>query len=99
MVVFETGKIISKGNEGERLKMEYNDRTEVTRAWPSDFILALEENQALGYQVGVKNAYFEWVPAAYIDMYISEEGLLTAQDITRWSKEQAELEDKIFRDL
>jgi translation initiation factor 2B subunit (eIF-2B alpha/beta/delta family) len=99
VAVFETDKIIGEGNEDERLKVEYNDQTEVTRAWPSNYTLALQEKQATGYQVSVKNVYFEWVPAAYIDRYISDEGSLTAQDITRLSKEQAELEDKLFRDL
>ena len=99
VVVFETGKITGEVNEDERLKVEYNDQTEITRAWPPNLTSVLEDKQVAGYQVSVENAYFEWVPAAYIDLYISEEGPLTARDITRRSEEQAELEDKIFRDL
>jgi translation initiation factor 2B subunit (eIF-2B alpha/beta/delta family) len=99
VVVSETDKITGEVDDAERLKVEYNDETEVTKAWPSGYAQALQERQEMGYELSVKNAYFEWIPAAYIDGYVSEEGLLTVQDITRLSKEKAELEDRIFGDL
>jgi translation initiation factor 2B subunit (eIF-2B alpha/beta/delta family) len=59
----------------------------------------LEERKEIGYRVEVKNAYFEWVPATYIDQYITEEGVLTLQDIQQISEKKMVLEERIFGDL
>lgn len=98
VVLFETDKIAGDG-DSERLRVEYNDQTEITKAWPSSYSTALQQKREKGFCVEVKNAYFEWVPAAYVDQYISEEGPLRAQDITRLSQEKAELEERLFSDL
>jgi translation initiation factor 2B subunit (eIF-2B alpha/beta/delta family) len=99
VVVFETDKIAGNGDEVEHRKVEYNDAAEITNTWPAEYAKGLQGMKEIGYHVEVKNAYFEWVPAAYIDRYITEEGNLTVQDIVRLSKEKTEREERLFRDL
>lgn len=99
VAVFETDKITSDNNDFENDKVENNDAAEVTNIWPPGYSASLDKMKEKGYRVDVKNAYFEWVPATYIDQYVTEEGALTAQDITRISRKKAELEERIFSDL
>jgi translation initiation factor 2B subunit (eIF-2B alpha/beta/delta family) len=99
VALFGTEKITSSGFDSEHQSIEYNDETEVTDAWPFKYINELDEKKEHGFQIEVKNAYFEWVPANYIDVYVSEEGLLSKGNILRLGKETTELEERIFRDL
>lgn len=99
VALFATNKITGAGFDSEHLKVEYNDPAELTRAWPTAFVEQLKESQRRGYQVEVKNAYFEWVPAKYIDEYISEVGPLSREDIARLGNESEELERRLFGDL
>jgi len=99
VALFATNKITGSGFDAGHLNIEYNDESEVTNAWPAAYLEQLKKRQAEGYQVEVKNAYFEWVPAEYIDQYISEEGPLSQEDIVRLGSESEELEHRIFGDL
>jgi translation initiation factor 2B subunit (eIF-2B alpha/beta/delta family) len=99
VVVFETDKITGASDDAEDSKVEYNDEKEVTNVWPSSVTAALIEKKTRGFQVDVKNAYFERVLATYIDQYISEKGALTMEDIRRLSVESDELEKRISRDV
>ncbi|TVY38537.1 Methylthioribose-1-phosphate isomerase [Lachnellula subtilissima] len=99
VALFETDKITGSGFDAGHMKVEYNDEAEVMDAWPTSAVLALEMNQKLGYHVKVKNAYFDWVPAKYIDHYISEQGLLSRENIEQQGTESEELEKRIFGDL
>jgi translation initiation factor 2B subunit (eIF-2B alpha/beta/delta family) len=99
VAVFETDKIASAGDELEHQKVEYNDPAEITQAWPNEYVARLQEKKEMGWQVEVKNAYFEWVPKEYIDVYVTEEGVLGAEKIARLSREKGELEQKAFGDL
>ena len=96
IAVFETDKITGAGEKTEHLKVEYNKSTEVTDTWPQPMTSAFKEKMLRGFSVEVKNAYFEWVPARYIDQYISEEGSLAAKDIARLSTESDKLEQRLF---
>ena len=51
------------------------------------------------FRVEIRNAYFEWVPAKWIDAYISEERVLGISDVGRLAKQSKELEDNILNDL
>ncbi|TVY21137.1 Ribose 1,5-bisphosphate isomerase [Lachnellula arida] len=99
VALFETDKITGSGFDAGHLKVEYNDEAEVMDAWPTSAVVAFEKNQKQGYNVKVKNAYFEWVPAKYIDHYISEQGLLSRENIDQLGTESEELEKRIFGDL
>jgi translation initiation factor 2B subunit (eIF-2B alpha/beta/delta family) len=99
VALFATNKITGSGFGSEHFTVEYNDPAELTGAWPSVYREQLKENQGQGYQVEVKNAYFEWVPAKYIDQHISELGALSSEEIQRLGNESRELEKRIFGDL
>ncbi len=99
VAVFETSKIISSNFDSEHPKTEYNDPAELTNAWPSSLLTDLKDNQSEGFLVEVKNTYFEWVSARYIDAYISEEGVLDLAHIARLSAQSVELEKTLFEDL
>jgi len=99
LALFTTNKITSSGFDSEHTKVEYNDPKELTNAWPESYRQQLKENQENGYQIKVKNAYFEWVPSRYIDQHISEVGMLEKEDIASLGKESEDLENRIFSDL
>lgn len=99
LAVFETNKILHSDFNSGHPKTEYNDPAEVTKAWPTNLLRDLREKQSQGFHLEVKNAYFEWVPARYIDRYISEEGALEVGDIAKLSVDSFNLEKGLFSDL
>jgi translation initiation factor 2B subunit (eIF-2B alpha/beta/delta family) len=99
LAVFETTKVAASGCDAEHLKVEFNNAAELTSVWPSHYVKDLEANQAKGFQVQVKNAYFEWVPADYIDLYITEEGVMERSSIEKLAEDSKELEERVFGDL
>jgi translation initiation factor 2B subunit (eIF-2B alpha/beta/delta family) len=99
IAVFQADKITGFGNDGSHDKVEYNDAKEMSDAWDSGVASALAAKKKAGFQIAVKNAYFEWVPAKFIDAYISEQGMLSIDDIGRISVENGEREKKIFGDV
>jgi translation initiation factor 2B subunit (eIF-2B alpha/beta/delta family) len=99
IATFDTSKITTSSFEGNHDKVEYNDEAEMIGAWPKELFEKLKEKRKLNFKVEVKNAYFEWVTAGWIDTYISEEGVLSVQDIDRLGKQSKELEDTVFSDF
>jgi hypothetical protein len=49
--------------------------------------------------VSVKNVYFEWVPAKYIDGYLCEHGLLSVESIQQYCNRSQEAEKRMFSDF
>lgn len=99
LALFTTNKITGRGFDSDHLGVEYNDPRELTSGWPEIYRQQLKKKQENGYQIEVKNAYFEWVPARYINQYISEVGRLEGEDIERLGRDSDELEERIFGDL
>jgi translation initiation factor 2B subunit (eIF-2B alpha/beta/delta family) len=99
VALFGTEKVTSSGFDAEHQSIEYNNEAEVTDAWPFKYINELDKKKEHGFQIEVKNAYFEWVPAKYVDVYVSDIGLLSKEDIARLGQETKELEERIFKDL
>jgi translation initiation factor 2B subunit (eIF-2B alpha/beta/delta family) len=99
VALFETDKITGSGFDAGHLKVEYNDEAELMDAWPTASVAGIKEKRMQGFQVEVKNAYFEWVPAGFIYRYISEQGILTKEDIEKLGAESEELEKRLFGDL
>ncbi|GJN84299.1 NUDIX hydrolase domain-containingprotein [Purpureocillium lilacinum] len=52
-----------------------------------------------GGEVEVKNVYFEWVPAALVTDYVTEDGATTRGGIEEWAKGARERADRFFGDL
>ncbi|KAK8068661.1 translation initiation factor eIF-2B subunit family protein [Apiospora phragmitis] len=87
VVLTEVGKVARPGKASEHV-VEEKDAAELTRGWRgtvkgADDVLETssyskqatekgDENKAL---VKVKNVYFEWVPACFIDAYVTDEGV------------------------
>lgn len=67
---------------------EENDPREVTSTW--------ENSAASAGGVDVKNVYFEWVPASMIDRYVTEDGMLEAQDVERLAEDGRTRAAKLF---
>jgi len=89
--IAEAEKIAPPGSVEEHAE-EDNDKTEVTDVWPSNRPSGVDD-------ITVRNVYFEWVPARYIDHYVCEEGVLSTEDIKNKSVQISELTTDLFSDL
>ncbi|KIW59929.1 hypothetical protein PV05_00187 [Exophiala xenobiotica] len=90
--ISEADKIASPGAAEEHCE-EDNEKAEVVGTWKEDESPSWEE------MVTVRNVYFEWVPAKYIDYYVCEDGILLREDIKKKSKLVLDLTAKAFSDL
>lgn len=50
-------------------------------------------------EVHVRNVFFEWVPPELVDVYITERGQLTVEDIAKHSETLGTEEERFFRDI
>lgn len=82
---------------------EQHDAREVYTAWDKKtqdtLIPYIENHQRSSVKVAVKNIYFEFVEAKLIDEYITENGKLTVEEITKFSVESFRLEERMFKNL
>ena len=82
------------------LGTEEGDPDEVSRFWPQEVQQNTTRNaQERVVSVEVKNTYFEWIPSQYIDVYISDDGILTKNSIRAKSEEVGRLEEEILGSL
>ncbi|KAF2689877.1 nagb/rpia/CoA transferase-like protein [Lentithecium fluviatile CBS 122367] len=97
VVVSDVDKIVADGIGGE--EAEVHPASELTGAW------AEGTSEALGAKLGegtgggsvtVFGEWFEWVPAAYVDAYITEEGRLDRADVKAFGRKIGELRERIF---
>lgn len=96
LVISELDKVAPRGPIEEHPEEEASP-SEVTRTWSLDE--KLRESLLDSKQVKVRNSYFEWVPARYIDGYVTEEGVIGTDQIRERSQHIMELEEKIFEGL
>ncbi|KAJ6438735.1 Transcriptional regulatory protein moc3 [Purpureocillium lavendulum] len=63
--------------------------------------VVLESKQGRGRDaaIEVKNVYFEWVPAALVSDYVTEDGVTTTRGIEDWAAEARTRADRFFADL
>ena len=99
LAVFETSKIAHSDFISGHAETEYNDAAEMVSSWPAKSLAGLEEKRSQGFQLEVKNAYFEWVPTKYVDVYVSEKGVLGVREIAKLSADSFDLEKSLFDDL
>ncbi|KAI2090729.1 hypothetical protein LOZ36_001210 [Ophidiomyces ophidiicola] len=96
IVISETEKV-DKPDHGAGPTEEDNSPAELMRAWSAD----VQQSASLEMWkriVRVRNVYFEWVPASYIDFYICETGILSVDDIQKQSQWVVRAEQRIFGD-
>ena len=114
VVLSETDKIAkpsdlelyeNEGEDREREMQEHspesNNPAEVTRTWAAsgtgeEVVQILTQPDA---SVEVQNVYFEWIPQSYIDVYITEDGLIQQDQIREISLQKARLEDEMLAGL
>ncbi|KAI1932856.1 hypothetical protein LOZ65_000463 [Ophidiomyces ophidiicola] len=96
IVLSETEKV-DKPYHGAGPTEEDNSPAELMRAWSTDAqqSASLEMWKRI---VRVRNVYFEWVPASYIDFYICETGILSVDGIQKQSRWVVRAEQRIFGD-
>lgn len=99
VVVSETDKIARPGAMEEHADEE-NELQEVTRAW-SHGASELDERHSswAPKTVKVRNVYFEWIPAKWVDLYICERGILSREDVHAISVNTETLEKQLFGNL
>ena len=99
VALFETSKITGSGFDSEYLAVEENDPEELINSWPLILQSDLYMKESLGAQVKVRNEYFEWVPAKFIDQYITENGIWGVKEIAASASEKEGREKQLFGDL
>ncbi|KAI1821471.1 translation initiation factor eIF-2B subunit family protein [Xylaria intraflava] len=83
LVVSDTEKIAGPGYMEEHVSEE-NHPSELIQAWRGAIQAAGVIEDALAHdspKVTVRNAYFEWVPAGFVDAYVTEEGIWGTEQI------------------
>lgn len=107
LIFSELEKVAEPGVEDGH-QTEENDPTEVITPWLENDVkgvnvledgLRRARSETGNCIVGVKNIYFEWVPADLIHAYISEEGTLDVKDIQRKAQEVKEKAERYFGSL
>ncbi len=106
VILSETGKIAGPGSADEHV-VEDNDPSEVTAPWNAAGVQGKDMIEASSPQarpksakhVVVKNIYFEWVPARFIDTYITEQGLWSSEDIAERSQWIGGATERFFKGL
>lgn len=88
-------KIAKPGGMDEHV-VESNDVEEVIEGWDEEtrklYLDMRSENLV------VENVYFEWVPANFVEVHVTEKGILDGEQIQDISREKEKLEKGIFDD-
>jgi translation initiation factor 2B subunit (eIF-2B alpha/beta/delta family) len=110
VVLAESDKIAPPGRPEDHV-VEDNDPALVRRAWLAEYntarvrdaAKALQHGRTVagtgGVEIQTRNVFFEWVPSALIDTYVTESGEWTGQDIARHSDRIEAEEQRIFGTL
>lgn len=92
LVISELDKV-AQAESIESHPEEDNDAEEVLRAWRLAGVKGADviDSQLDDSGLAVKNVYFEWVPSALIDCYVTDEGVMGVAGIrerSTWVKQQ-----------
>ena len=107
VVLGETEKIASPADPDAHV-VEENDPTQVSSAWlsssSSDRVRAAAAaldsfDTCMKGTFTVRNVPFEWVPPELVDVYVTEKGVWTLQDIEHHSRALGQEEERLFGDL
>ncbi|KAB5566750.1 hypothetical protein GE09DRAFT_1219009 [Coniochaeta sp. 2T2.1] len=90
--------------------VEDNDPDQISRAWSAEYNSErvrrggeVLKNMSKGtndlVEVAVHNVFFEWVSADLIDLYMTEFGQWTVEDISKYSDRLATEEQRLFGEL
>ncbi|KAI1473617.1 nagb/rpia/CoA transferase-like protein [Daldinia eschscholtzii] len=107
VILSETEKIAGPGMIEDH-PAEENSPTELIRAWKGNvkgvdtverFLSDSVDGTAQEDNIRVRNSYFEWVPARFIDAYITDEGVWSIKNITERSEWVGNEMDRFFKNL
>lgn len=109
VVLGESEKVAPPGSP-EAHVVEENDPNQLIRAWSAEYnsarvrhggsrLAELSKGGDDSIEVAVHNVFFEWVPAELIDLYMTEFGQWTVEDIGKHSQRLAAEEERLFGDL
>jgi translation initiation factor 2B subunit (eIF-2B alpha/beta/delta family) len=95
LVVSDSDKIVA-ANKGEAEESpEMHPASELMDAWAEETRMTLDGNFERG-TVEVFGEWFEWVPAQYINGYVTEEGRLYLDQVQKISREMGELKERFL---
>ncbi|KAI1810361.1 translation initiation factor eIF-2B subunit family protein [Poronia punctata] len=83
VILTDTGKIVGPASPVDRHSEEV-DPSELSRSW-KDVVEGADVLESGDSRVSVKNAYFERVPAEFIDIYVTEQGVWKGEQIQQQS--------------
>lgn len=93
VVVSDEDKIVPPNVEEG--KKETHAPIEMMGAWKDETRRDLDERIRTG-NVEIFGEWFEWVPAEYVDIYITETGILDTHSVEKAGRETGKLKKKIF---
>ena len=93
VVVSDADKVVASGTEEGEKKV--HSHGELTEAWSDEMRREFGSRIESGV-VQVFGEWVEWVPAEYIDGFVTENGTLDAGGVARVAGEVGELKEKIF---
>lgn len=94
VIVSDSDKIASSG-PGIENSEECGPSKEVMSAWKDETRAAAEDLERKSV-LQIHNAYFEWVPARFIDWYLTEQGAMDSGRIAIKSQETGRLKEELF---
>lgn len=92
VVVSDGDKIVAPG--AEHGPVERHPAEEVTGTWKEEV-----EEELKTTKMEVFGEWFEWVPKQFVDVYITETGILDRQGVEEVGKSVGELEEKFFGEM
>lgn len=111
IVLGESEKVAPPGSPDEHV-VEDNDPAQLSRAWSAEYNservrhgasrlaeMSHEGHSEGSVEVKVHNVFFEWVSPELIDLYMTEFGQWTVEDIAKHSDRLAAEEKRLFGDL
>lgn len=113
VVLGESDKIAPPGRPEDHV-VEAHDPSQISRAWRAEYnstrvrtaataLLQSPQPSVLGgrpaVSVEISNVFFEWIPAALIDVYVTEGGEWAADKIAQHSEKLEVEEQRLFGDL
>lgn len=93
VAISDGDKIAAKGVEEG--KKEVHSHSEMTEAWGDETRREIAARIETGV-VDVFGEWFEWVPARYVDGYVTENGTLDTAGVEKMATEVGDLREKIF---
>ena len=82
-------------SQGEEVQHEHHPSEELSAAWNENTSGMLSKTEAEG-TVQIHGEWFEWVPKEYVDVYVTEKGVLEREGVEEVGWEVAELSRKIL---